>query len=202
MELIIEQSKFKLNYEYKVYASSELIYIAKINRNIIPSLRKIYLYESNGKEVCCLKQENWLKFILQNIPFVNFLESSICDYVYYKNGIKEGYLREKTSGDSIVIGKIKGQDYEMFGYEINNIPIYWNKKQTGVIKRKNIKELDGDQYKIIYNNSLPREVAVIFCLLSDVLWHTSDTRITSCSWEYSIPLAGEKVNKDWVPEDL
>ncbi|MFD3158368.1 hypothetical protein ACFIJ5_16205 [Haloimpatiens sp. FM7330] len=202
MELIVEQLKFKYNYEYRVYDMGIHIYTAKINRTIIPSLRKICLYETNGREICCLKQENWLKIILGMIPVINGFNFSICSYIYYKNGINEGYLSEKvTVLSEYVMGTIYGNNYEMWEHTGNNIGIYCNEKQVALIKRASFKEYDGNQYEILYNKNFEKEIVVIFCLLADVLWATSDTTSYTLSWEYTVQLTGKKMDKTWKPED-
>lgn len=178
-----------------------MIFIAKSNRTFIPNLRKIYLFELNGKEVCCLKQESWIKLILQTIPLINLFKFSVCSYIYYNHGIKEGYLREMYCGDGHVVGVINGKSYELIEHTGTYYGIYCNEKQVGYIKRNMLKELDEDKYKIIYSKSLETELAIIFCLLSDILWHTSDTNIYSINLEFSYQLTGRKYNKEWKPED-
>jgi hypothetical protein len=201
MELIIEQEVLKANYEYKIYVDKELIYISKINRTIATTLRKIHLYDRDGNEICCLKQESWLKLILQNIPFVCLFSFAVCPYIFYRDGIRQGYLREAFDGDWVVIGEIDNDKYEIWDHTGNNMSIYCNEKQVGAITRDCFKLFDGDKYKILYNRNFDRELAIMCSLLADVLWNTSDDNIYGCSWEWGMQLDGKKINKNWKPED-
>lgn len=201
MELTIKQSKFRFNYQYKVYESSELLYTATINRTIIPFLRQANLYKLDGKKISCLKQESWIKFILGIAPIISFFSFTVCPYIYYENDIKQGYLEEKRNGSSYVFGKISGINFELYQHDSNYIAIYSNNVQVGLIKKSNLKEFDGDQYRVTYNKVIKREVVIILSLLADVLWYTSDTSINSFCYEWTKQLTEIKFDRNWTPED-
>lgn len=197
MELTIKQSKLKFHFEYEIYEYYKLIYRAKINRMMIPYFRKIYLYDVNGNEICCLKQESWLKLILSMFPIVNFFKFSVCPYNFYKNSIKKGFLYQWDSFK----GKIGGDTYEICEHTGNAISFYRNDEQVGSIDRKRFKEFDEDQYRVMYNGDLNKELVAIFTLLADAEWHTSENKTSSFSWEYTIKFGEKKQDKNWVPKD-
>lgn len=201
MEFTIRQSNFKYNYEYKIYRLNQLIYNAKINRVIIPQFRKIKLYSIENQEILCIRQKDYLKFLLGHIPIFNLFSFSICPYEFYKDNVKIGYMKMKSNTNRCIEGKVYDKQYQIWEYNGEYVFIYCNDKQVGLIKRKVSKIGDGDEYKVLFNKELEQEIAINFCLLSDIIWHTSDTQIYSQKWEFSQKLKDENLNVEWVPED-
>lgn len=111
MEMIVEQARFNLrNYEYKFYSQEQLIFIAKSNRTIIPSLRKIYLLDNCQKNLCSLMQQNIIRFIISYIPILGFMLGQGCPYVYYSRGRKKGIFVKKYFSDHIS-GNVENDKY-------------------------------------------------------------------------------------------
>lgn len=201
MELIIKQSMLQANFQYKIYEKDNLIYTASVNRALLPSLRKIFVRDINGKEICSLKQEDILKLILKQLPFISFFKFSVCPFIYYENNERAGYIRENVNGDGYVYGYIGEEYYEIWEHSGTNISIIRDLKQVAAIKKSSMKVFDGDEYRVIFNKGCDKHLVVILCLLSDVLWFTSDNSSSSLSWEYNVQLTGRKIDRNWNPED-
>ncbi|WP_010076726.1 hypothetical protein [Clostridium cellulovorans] len=107
MELKIEQAKLKYNYQYKIIEDGNIVNTAEINRIVFWGFRKISLFDANGNQVISLRQEDKKKLILENIPIIAFFKFSRCPYIYYKDGEKQGYLRDNNES---IIGEILGKN--------------------------------------------------------------------------------------------
>ncbi|WP_346938616.1 hypothetical protein [uncultured Clostridium sp.] len=201
MELRISQSSFNLNYEYTIFKQNEIIYYGKANRVLLPKFRKIQIFNYKNEHLLSVKQESFLRILLTHLPIISFFGFSVCPYVFYYGDSKIGYMEEEHNGSSIVKGEIYGAFYELIEHTGKYIAIYSDKHQIGLIEREISKIGDGDKYKLIFNNSFNKEIAICFCLLADILWHTSDTEIYSEKWEFSTELKERPLNCKWKPDE-
>lgn len=204
MKLIIEQKEFKLNYEYKIFDDKGLIYRGKANRTILPQPRKITVDDLNNNEVCILKEENIIKFIMSFIPVLGWFKFSSCPYNLYINGVKQGFLDKvmwrKSKGPSIV-GEIKGSKISIYEHSGNQYSIFKDNVQQGSIKKEHWKQGDGDRYIVLYSREFGGEMISLIGILVDVIWSTTDTSIKTYSYEYTWVIGGRKKDEDWLPED-
>lgn len=193
MELTVDQTYAKkVNCEYKIRENGNIIYKAALKRTILfPSLNKIYLYEPNGKEICILKQEDKVKFICEMVPIISMF-SSICPYIYYKNGVKQGYIIEQRSGSDIM-AEIQDKRYEIWQHTAKDVSIYYDNIQVAAIKKA---RWDRGEYKFIYEKSLEKELGIMFCLFSDFLFNVSSPY--NDIWVKRF--GGRKFDADWKPK--
>jgi len=201
MELRISQSSFNLNYEYTIFKENKVIYYGKANRVLLPKCRNIQVFNYDKEQLISVKQESILRVLLSYLPIISFFNFTVCPYVFYCGDFKIGYMEEEYNGSSIAKGEIYGVIYELVEHTSEYIAIYNNKNQIGLIKRVISKVGDGDKYKLIFNNSFDKELAICFCLLADILWHTSDTKIQGEQWEFSTEFKERPLNRKWKPDE-
>lgn len=196
MEIIIKQSKLKYNYKYKIYSQSNLLFLGKANRTILPSKRKIEISYPNGNNVCTLKQENVYKYILSCIPILNLFKISVCPYILYFNNLYQGYLKQQGFWNRDVVGIIDNNKIVIKAHTGNYISIHSSDEQVALAKKNVHKKLDADEYFVSYNKDQSVEVISIICILADIIWYTSDDTVHSSSIEYDIVL-NDDFNKNW-----
>lgn len=204
MRLIIEQDKLRFNYKYNIYISGNLLYTATVNRTIVPKFRKITITDLNGQQVCILKQEDKIKFILSYVPIIGWFDYFSCPYNIYISGIKQGIIKENRWGkniDSSIECEIHNDKYYIHSHTGEEYSIFLNDKQEGLIAHDHWKIGDGDRYEVLYNSKLKPEFAAAICIFIDILWGTSDTSTTSISYQYTWIIGGRKKDKNWRPED-
>lgn len=204
MKLILEQEKFKLNYEYKIFSDNGLAYVGKANRTIFPLPRKIALNNLDNSEMCILKEENIIKFIMSFIPVLGWFKFSECPYNLYIDGVKQGFLNKviwRKKKYPSIIGEIKGKAISIYEHTGNRYSIFKDNVQQGLIKKENWKQGDGDRYIILYNKEFGAEIMALIGILLDVIWSTTDASIKSYSYEYTWVLGERKINNEWIPKD-
>lgn len=204
MEMIVEQAVFNVkNYEYKFFVEDRIAFIGKANRTVIPTPRKIFLYDNAGNELYSLKQENLFRFVIANIPLIGFALGKDCPYNFNVKGIKHGaFVQKYFNFSGLIIGTIGVNTYSLHGHSGNTVSIFCGEKQVGLIQRNAVKTGDADKYKVLFSSSsIGRELVASLTILSDVVWHTTDRSTTLLSWEYSVQLGGRKQDKSWIPED-
>lgn len=205
MKLIIEQEKFKFNYQYKIFDDNELVYIGRANRTVIPQPRKISLCDLNNNELdIILKEENIIKFIISYIPILGWFNFSVCPYNLYVNGMKQGFLSkvvQRKNTHPSIIGEIKGHNISIYEHTGDLYTIFKDNLQQGLIKREHWKQGDGDRYIILYNREFGTELAALIGILVDIIWGTTDTSIKFLRYEYTWVLGEEKSDNHWEPKD-
>lgn len=200
MELYIKQNKFNLlNYKYEISVEGKLIFIAKANRVLIPSFRKIFLYDCKGSDIYKLIQRNVLKLIIEYIPFFPYV-FGVCPYILFNGENKCGFIQKQPNKQEDASGIIENKNTVIYQCSGNKIAILSNGKQVGLIKRNPWKEGDGDKYVVLYDKNFNRELISIITIFSDIIFHTNDGQYTSSSWESTIRHGYEQY-ENWVPED-
>lgn len=196
MEIVVKRKRIKKIYEYRFYNKNEIIFIGKVTGPYNFHMKKIFLYNANGKEICVLKQEDLKRFFLMHVPIINLFDFCNCPYAYYKDGVKIGSLNELKG--VFIKGDINDDNYEICQHTGNYISIYCNNKQEGLLKRKCSATYDGELYKITINKSFNKELAVLICLLSETIWFSSNNR--GGPIQYNIVYRGRKMDPNWEPE--
>lgn len=194
MELIIRQSKLRSKYEYKVYENEELIYIGETKEIMIPQLRKIYLRDLSDNDVCVLKQESWFKLVLGLIPFIWLFKFSVPPFIYYDGSVKKGFL---FPGSGLVRGEIDGSLYEMRAHTGNVYSFYCCDKQIGLIEEKKSEKYNEHIYKVTFNKGVDKQLAVMLCIIADVVWILSDAD----GYSTIVQISGRKLDESWRPGD-
>ena len=196
MKLVIEQVQSKKEHRYKVCENGKVIYTLKINTRNIFALKKVYLYDAEGKEVCSAIQENKVKYYIRFIPFVGLFMSG-CTFVYYKGGKKLGVVNHRFNGGSHIWSKIDDDEYEVWNPKNTSVCIYHNDKQVALIIRKHLVMFDGDSYIASYNSSFSKELLIMLCIMSDLFWFETDND----KYAWMIQLGKRKLDENWKPED-
>lgn len=203
MELEIKQDWFNFkNYNYKIYQSDQLIYTATSNRLIIPILRSITVSDNIGGNIYTIKQKNFIKHILSLVPVINLLFITSCPYIIYKNNKDIGVITEYYYfKGGTVKAVIEGIEYYLYCQTGNGVSIYCNDQQIGIIKRDVWKHGDADTYHVLFDSCLKPIIAALLSVMIDILWHTSDTKFSSISYEYTIQFGQKETDKNWHPKN-
>jgi len=185
--------------DIKFYSDEQLVFIAKANRTVVPSLRRIYLYDKNGKESCSLKQTNIIRFIISYIPIIGSAFNRDCPYNLFYRKRKIGYFVEKYFPNSIE-GNVENNNYYLYPHTGNNISIFKNDKQIVSIKRNPFNVWDADRYNVLYEKEVSNELIALLVTLADITWETEDNSTSAYSYEFNWYISGRKENKNWIPE--
>ncbi|ADL50425.1 hypothetical protein [Clostridium cellulovorans] len=198
MELRIEKVRLKDNYQYKIIEEDNLINTAEVNRIVYFDFRKISLFDTDGNEVISLRQEDKKKLILENTPIISIFRFSSCPYIYYKNGENQGYLRNNHGS---VIGEILGKKFEIWSHSHKDISVYCDDVQVAAIKIKRLKKVYCDEYKVIYDKDFDKELAIMTCLFSDVVWNIPSNEFDGPRDQWEKQIFGKKINSNWKPKE-
>lgn len=201
MEMQINQAKFSFPfYNYKIYSDGNILYTAKKTQNRLPSFVKIYLYDTRGNELYCLKQRSIFRLMLSYIPIVNFFING-CSYILYSQGTNKGFMQHEVLSDN-VIGCLEGNNYELYQHTGDDISIFCNKVQVGFVTKNRLKFGEADKYKIEYSKHLiKKEILALLVLLADAEWPSDFSSSTNLSWEYTIKFGEKKRDLNWIPDD-
>lgn len=177
MELIIEKKqlkKYKIGthkHEFKIYSDKELIYTAKRSRirPIIEGMTKIYLYDKYENEICCIKQEGWLKRILSNIPIIASFLFAICPYIFYKDKVIQGYLKWSKGKVNTVnaVGEINNNKYKIHD-DGRNIFIDCDGKQVAHITRGKFRPYQDGKYTLSLYEDFDKEIAIMCTIFIEI----------------------------------
>jgi hypothetical protein len=201
MDISIKKELLTSDYKYTIYSGLQVIYTATANRTVVPYLRKVFIFNSEGQEQCSVRQENLLRFILQKLFGTIIFKRNLCPYKVYEDGKNKGFMKERSNQGACILGQINGDNYELYLHSGNSISIWCNGKQVGLVEKTPEVKFENDIYTVRFSKSLETLYATMFCLLSDLLWFNIDLSFDVYKIEYTHKFYDNNFDQQWVPEE-
>ena len=111
-----------------------------------------------------------------------------------------GYIKEEYNGGNTIIGEINNKSYKLIEQNEKYIHIFSEEDQVGLIERQISHVGELDEYKILFNSSLKKDIATSFCIISNLLLHDRSNQDFPQSSEIRRNLSRRKFNENWKPE--
>jgi hypothetical protein len=215
MIIKVSQQKFKWDFKYNISVDHSSSFLAKANRTILPTKRRVFIMDEDGNVLIELLEKNMLRKFLWSLPFVGIIAAFFYKELYTYDIIQNNNLigsisRIRDYSQPRVEGHINERSLAIYEFSLGRkgikYPVFYNGVQVGLIEKSLVTNYNADTYVSHFDSDSDMICNILTNVVVDLVFQTSDisTEISSkkiqYEWNLLQGLAKVQYDENWKPK--